>query len=178
MTALITLTAAGLDTGPFNLYSNLDGYLAAFETGITKGALLAGYTSTLVPDYTETVRVKSTGACITQVDIPLVYPTTTTTTTVAPTTTTTTTAAPTTTTTTTSPTVDILLGVDFSSDVTACANIVTPVTKYIPNSQVWVTATLLWNDAAGTIASSPGYYSDGAKWYYWDGTSFTSSGFC
>ena len=40
MTALITLTTAGLDSGPFSLFSNLDGYSAAFETNISKTELL------------------------------------------------------------------------------------------------------------------------------------------
>jgi hypothetical protein len=103
MTVLITLTTAGTDSGPFDLYSNLDGYVSAFETGVSKSALLAGYSSALVPDYTTTIRVKSDGVCLNYVDIILPPATTTTTTTVAPTTTTTTTVAPTTTTTTTIP---------------------------------------------------------------------------
>lgn len=101
MTVLITLTAAGTDSGPFNLYSNLDGYTTAFETGVSKASLLGGYTSVVVPDYTTSIRVKSTGDCVNYIDIVLTNLTTTTTTTVAPTTTTTTTVAPTTTTTTT-----------------------------------------------------------------------------
>jgi hypothetical protein len=102
MTVLITLTTAGTDSGPFDLYSNLDGYVSAFETGVSKSALLAGYSSALVPDYTTIIRVKSDGVCLNYVDIILTSATTTTTsTTVAPTTTTTTTVTPTTTTTTT-----------------------------------------------------------------------------
>lgn len=91
MTVLITLTIAGTDSGPFDLYSNLDGYSSAFESGVSKSALLAGYASALVPDYTTTVRVKSNGTCVNYVDIVLENTTTTTTTTVAPSTTTTTT---------------------------------------------------------------------------------------
>jgi hypothetical protein len=102
MTVLITLTTAGTNSGPFNLYSNLDGYTSAFETGVSRSALLAGYPSALVPDYTTTVRVISTGVCVNYVDIAVeAIPTTTTT--IAPTTTTTTTVAPTTTSTTTLP---------------------------------------------------------------------------
>ena len=41
MTVLITLTLAGADTGPFDLYSDLDGYITPFETGVSKAALLA-----------------------------------------------------------------------------------------------------------------------------------------
>jgi hypothetical protein len=92
MTVLITLTIAGSDSGPFDLYSNLDGYTSAFESGVSKSALLAGYSSALVPDFTTTVRVKSNGVCVNYIDI--VIGTTTTTTTVVPTTTTTTTSLP------------------------------------------------------------------------------------
>jgi hypothetical protein len=63
MTVTITLTLAGSDTGPFNLYSNLDGYTTAFQTNIAKSTLVAGLTTSLVPDNTTTVLVKSTGAC-------------------------------------------------------------------------------------------------------------------
>jgi hypothetical protein len=104
MNVLITLTTAGADTGPFNLYSNVDNYTTAFETNISKGILVAGYTSTIVPPGTTAIRVWSMGICANYVNITLTVPaTTTTTTTSAPvgTTTTTTTAAPVATTTTT-----------------------------------------------------------------------------
>ena len=94
MTVLITLTVAGTDSGPFNLYSNTDGFVSAFETGVSKSALLAGYSSALVPDYTTIVRVKSDGVCVNYVDILLESTTTTTTTVIGPTTTTSTTALP------------------------------------------------------------------------------------
>ena len=101
MTVLITLTVAGADSGPFNLYSNLDGFTSAFETGVSKSALLAGYSSALVPDYTTVIRVLSTGDCTNYIDITLDTLTTTTTTSSSSTSTSTTTIAPTTTTTTT-----------------------------------------------------------------------------
>lgn len=63
MTILITLTLAGSNTGPFNLYSNVDGYTIAFETGISRAALIAGYTSTLAPEGTTEVLVESVGTC-------------------------------------------------------------------------------------------------------------------
>jgi hypothetical protein len=77
MTVLITLTVAGSDSGPFNLYSNLDGYTSAFETGVPKASLLAGYASALVPDFTTIIRIQSVGNCTNYIDIPL-YTTTTT----------------------------------------------------------------------------------------------------
>ena len=95
MTVLITLTTAGTDSGPFDLYSDLDGYLSAFESGVSKASLLAGYPSSLVPDYTTIIRVRSNnGLCTNYIDIPVAEPTTTTTTTVDPGTTTTTTTTP------------------------------------------------------------------------------------
>lgn len=94
MTALITLTIAGSDTGPFDLYSNINGYTVPFETNVSKTSLLAGYISALVPNDTGIIRVDSTGACNNFVDLQVL-------TTSPPTSSTTTTALPTTSTTTT-----------------------------------------------------------------------------
>lgn len=101
MTVLITLTTAGTDTGPFDLYSNADGYVSAFETGVSKAALQAGYSSSLVPNTATIIRVKSTGVCSNYIDIPLTGTTTTTTSSSSTTTTSTTSAPPPPTTTTT-----------------------------------------------------------------------------
>ena len=62
MTVLLTLTIAGADSTVFDLYSNIDGFSTAFETSVPKASLLAGYSSTSVPDYTSTVRVQSGSA--------------------------------------------------------------------------------------------------------------------
>ena len=51
------------------------------KTNVTRASLLAGYTSSLVPDYTNTVRVQSTNKCVNFIDITLLNTTTTTTTT-------------------------------------------------------------------------------------------------
>lgn len=107
MIVTITLTTAGADTGPFNLYSDVDGFISAFETGVSKASLLAGYTSSLVPNGTTTIRVMSASAlCTNYIDIVISgeCPTTTSTTTISPTTTTTTSSSTTTTTTTIPPT--------------------------------------------------------------------------
>lgn len=93
MTTLITLTLAGSDTGPFNVYSNIDNYTTAYATGLTRDQLLAGYNVTL-PQWSTEVLVRSTGAC--QRDMYLNIsgaPTTTTSTTPPPTTSSTTTPA-------------------------------------------------------------------------------------
>lgn len=80
MTVLFTLTSAGLDTGPFNLYSNLDGFLTPFEVGISKATLVGGFSSANVPDYTTVVRIQSAGTCGNWIDIILENTTTSTTT--------------------------------------------------------------------------------------------------
>lgn len=84
MTVELILTIAGTDTGPFNLYSDVDSFSTAFEVGVTKAALLAGYSTSLVPNYTGTIRIMSVNsACNNYVDVTL--STTTTTTTAIPT---------------------------------------------------------------------------------------------
>jgi hypothetical protein len=92
MTVLITLTIAGTDSGPFNLFTNLDAYTSAFETNVPKASLLAGYSSALVPDYATIIRIRSVGDCTNFIDIPL-YGTTTSTSSTSSTTTTSTTIA-------------------------------------------------------------------------------------
>ena len=47
MFVFITLTSAGADAGPFNLYSNVDGFVSAFAVNIPKATLLAGYAATV-----------------------------------------------------------------------------------------------------------------------------------
>lgn len=82
MTGIITLTAAGVDSGPFNLYSDVDGYVVPFESLINKAVLLAGYPVDSIPGGTVYVRIKSINPnCSNYVDV-LVPVTTTTTTTI------------------------------------------------------------------------------------------------
>lgn len=79
MTLLITLSIAGSDTGPFNLYSDVDGFTSAFEVGVLKIDLLMGYTSYVVPDGTSIVRVMSdSGSCKNYIDLTVNVTTTTT----------------------------------------------------------------------------------------------------
>jgi hypothetical protein len=73
MTATITLTTAGSDTGPFLLFSDVDGFTSAFESGISRISLLAGYTTALVPDGTQVIRVMSAGDCKNFIDITLSF---------------------------------------------------------------------------------------------------------
>lgn len=79
MIVLLTLTTAGSDTGPFDLYTNLDGFTTPFLINISKASLTSGYLAN-TPDYTQTIRIKSTGLCVNYSDILLQNTTTTTTT--------------------------------------------------------------------------------------------------
>lgn len=79
MTIKVILTDIGADAGPFDLYSNVDGFLSAFATGIDGADLLAGY-PIAVPDGTSVVRVKSVDEeCNNYSDIGVTTTTTTTT---------------------------------------------------------------------------------------------------
>jgi len=79
MTVLIKLTIAGTNTGPFNLYSNLDGYVTPFASNISKTVLVSGFSSNTVPDNTLIIRAKSLGVCKNFIDIQVVDAITTTT---------------------------------------------------------------------------------------------------
>ena len=91
MTILITLTTVGSDCSTFDIYSNVDGFISAFETDVPKASLSVGFSSANAPDGTTIVRVKSKGICTNYIDINLSNITTTTTTSFSSTTTTTTT---------------------------------------------------------------------------------------
>jgi len=71
----VTLTTAGTDTGPFNIFSNADNYATALATNVPKSSIAAppssGYTVNNVPDTATTMRVTSTGICTNSVDIPI-----------------------------------------------------------------------------------------------------------
>ena len=73
-TVTITIAAAGTDTGPFNIYSNLD-YVTPINTGVLKSELLSGYVSSVVPDAATSVRVKSNNVnCTNYVDMTIIVP--------------------------------------------------------------------------------------------------------
>lgn len=101
-TVFIQLTTAGTDAGPFDLYSNVDGYTIPFENNVAKASLQAGYTSVLVPDSATTIRVQSDNViCDNFIDLSIITTTTTTSSTSSTTTTTTSSTTSTTTSTTT-----------------------------------------------------------------------------
>jgi hypothetical protein len=87
LSARITLTSAGSDTGPFNLYSNIDGYTNAFESSILKSNLVNGFTTNNIPNSTSIIRLISMGVCTNYIDLNLITltPTPTPTLTITPT---------------------------------------------------------------------------------------------
>lgn len=94
-TIVITLSIAGTDTGPFNLYTCTGTPLTVtcstipFQTNVPKASLEAGYV-TAVPDGTTYVKVVSQGACTNDITLPVTGTPPTTTTTSSTTSTTTT----------------------------------------------------------------------------------------
>ena len=64
MTIFITLSLAGIDSGPFDLYSNTDGFTTAFDTNVSRSNLLVGYETT-APDGTINVRLDDLNALCT-----------------------------------------------------------------------------------------------------------------
>jgi hypothetical protein len=57
---------AGSGVGPFDLYSNVDGYTTPFETGVDAALLTGSGYITTPPDGTTFIRVQSTGSCLLQ----------------------------------------------------------------------------------------------------------------
>jgi hypothetical protein len=100
MTILIDLSVAGVNTGPFNLYSDADNYTSAFATNITRQQLLDGYPA-VVDAGTTNIKLQSLSDICPNDTILPVSTTTSTTSTSTSTTTTTSTSTSTTTTTTT-----------------------------------------------------------------------------
>jgi len=94
MTVLITLTVAGDNTGPFDLYSDADGFSTIITSGISRAQLLAGYEAT-VPEETTEVLLRSGGPCNSDLYLNVIgAPSTTTTTSTTSTTSSTTTLIP------------------------------------------------------------------------------------
>jgi hypothetical protein len=91
MTILIDLSVAGINTGPFNLYSDADGYVTAFALNVTRQQLLDGYPA-VVPNGTLNIKLQSlSDICPNDTILPVSTTTSTTTSTSTSTTSTTTT---------------------------------------------------------------------------------------
>ena len=69
MAILIQASNIGADAGPFNLFSQVNGFTEAFEIDVTSNQLLAGFVSYNVPFGTAVVRIISNSPdCDTYVD--------------------------------------------------------------------------------------------------------------
>lgn len=74
----LSISNAGADAGPFDLYSNVDNYISAFATDVPKDSLEKGY-PTKAPDGTTDVKIKSVNQfCNNSVIVPITTTTTTT----------------------------------------------------------------------------------------------------
>ena len=62
MTIIITLSFAGNETGPFDLYSDATGFAIPFAQNVSKAALLAGY-QVEAPDGTAALPIKPSSVC-------------------------------------------------------------------------------------------------------------------
>jgi hypothetical protein len=70
---IIGIQNIGTDAGPFDLYSNVDSFTNAFETGISRFDIEQGY-NTYVPESSTIIRCQSTGVCDNFLDIPISIP--------------------------------------------------------------------------------------------------------
>lgn len=68
MRIYILLTTPSTDAGPFNIYSDVDGFYAPFGFNVSKATLEAGY-ATDAPDGTTIVRLISVGECTNQIEV-------------------------------------------------------------------------------------------------------------
>jgi hypothetical protein len=87
MTILIDLSVAGVNTGPFNLYSDADGYTSAFATNITRQQLLDGYPAVVAAGTTNIKLQSLSDICPNDTILPVSTSTSTSTTTTTTTTT-------------------------------------------------------------------------------------------
>jgi hypothetical protein len=159
MTVLITVVLPpGGDAGPFNLYSNTDGYVAPFATNISAAALQAGYTALFVPDGTTIIRVQSVGVCTNFVNVQVnVLPTTTSTTSTSTsststTTSTSTTAAPTSTTTSSSTSISTSTSTSSTTTTTTtCPCYIWNVSPTAPDVEAGLDVTYIKCNGALTV---------------------------
>ena len=155
MNVLITLTNPGANTGPFNIYTNVDNYVTAIATSIAKPDLVSGYNAT-VPPTAVTVKVESIGNCGTSIFLPIIQPTTTTTTSTSSTTTTTTTAALSTTTTTTAGPAPTTTTTTTAAPGPTTTTTTTPIPHYNYNFQVRNQTDTVYGDGTFYLNSTGG----------------------
>jgi hypothetical protein len=147
ITVTITLTNAGLDTGNFSIFSNVD-LITPLQTNVPRSSLVSGYPVANVPDAATSLKVVSDSPhCTNDITIPIQGITTSTTTT----------------TTTTQACLQVRYGHDPSSPYDACNNYYAASSFYYYNGQALYDGP----GCSGALAPS-GYYSAGQYSYYWD----------
>jgi hypothetical protein len=60
---ILKVSSVGEDVSAFDLYSDSDSFAVPFEEDIPASALVAGYTSSLVPDDATEIRLTAIGVC-------------------------------------------------------------------------------------------------------------------
>jgi hypothetical protein len=152
MTVTIQLTTAGIDTGSFSIFTNLD-LVTPLVTGVSRASLLSGY-PIVVPNSATSVIVKSNSTnCTNQVTIPISGITTTTTTT-----------------TTTQTCTIVTYGFDAFDSQASCENFnSSPSDYYFDGVNLYIYEPA---DPCGplSIPADVGYYSDGTGIWLWDGS--------
>jgi hypothetical protein len=167
----------GSDAGPFDLFTNVDGYTTPFATNVSNAILYAGYLTNSVPDGATIIKLVSKGNCNTVGFFPITgIPTSTSTSTSTSSTSTssttsTTTTIPTSTSTSTSTSTTTRTSTSTSTSTTSTTT--TELIEYIYNAQ-WCSnplqsALFLSNDG-GIVGQS--FFYDGKCWLITD----TSSG--
>jgi hypothetical protein len=79
MTGIIQITTIGTDADNFLLFSDVDNYLSAFESNVSRQDLINGFPSDNIPNGTTIIRaISTTVLCDVSIDIPLPATTTTT----------------------------------------------------------------------------------------------------
>ena len=155
MNVHIILTIAGTDTGPFDLYSDVGGFATAFESGVSKASLVAGYNAT-PPDGATQIKVVSTGNCTSFVIIDIGVCATTTTTSSSSTTTSSTSSTSTTTTSSTSSTSTTTTTTTTYVGTTTTTTTHFPVYNYLGTTSSYNN----YGDACSFATCSRPYYRD------------------
>lgn len=155
MNILVTITSAGANTGPFNIYGNADNYATPLASNVAKSALQVGYTLNNVSDSITSIRIYSTGTCNNYIDLPVnVNSNTSNNSGDTPSNT----------------YYDIFL-FQSSNSVDICSGPAVEAGLFYIDTPALNFASKIYTDMYGNEPASAGYYSEGIEGYrYWDGS--------
>jgi hypothetical protein len=68
---ILKITSAGSDITNFDIYSDADGFTTPFMEDIPKDILLAGFTSSIVPNGATQIRIQAVDVCSTDTTVPI-----------------------------------------------------------------------------------------------------------